>query len=89
LIKQYTKLFEFDQVELEIEPAALYEIAGEAIKRKTGARALRAIFEQIMLEVMYEVPSAEGIKKVLIPAGVITEGNKPQLLGEGEIKRAS
>jgi ATP-dependent Clp protease ATP-binding subunit ClpX len=89
LIKQYAKLFEFDSVELEIEPAALYEIAGEAIKRKTGARALRAIFEQIMLEVMYEVPSAEGIKKVLIPAGVITEGNKPQLLGEGEIKRAS
>lgn len=89
LVKQYTRLFQLDDVELEIEPEALKEIAAEALRRKTGARALRSIFEQIMLEVMYEVPSSEGIRKVLVPDGVISKKIKPTLLTEAEIKKAS
>ncbi|MBN8689321.1 MAG: ATP-dependent Clp protease ATP-binding subunit ClpX [Armatimonadetes bacterium] len=89
LIKQYAKLFEFDDVELEIEPEALKEIADEAIRRKTGARALRAIFESMMLEVMYEVPSTEGIRKVVVEPGIITDKKKPKLLTEKDLKKAS
>ncbi len=89
LVKQYAKLFQLDDVELEITPGALQEIAGEALKRKTGARALRSIVEQIMLEVMYEVPSNEGIRKVVVPDGVISQKIKPTLLTEAEIKKAS
>lgn len=89
LVKQYGKLFSLDDVDLEVEPGALDEIAREALKRKTGARALRSIFEQIMLEVMYEVPSSEGIRKVLVPAGVIDEKKKPLLLTEADVKKAS
>lgn len=87
LVKQYAKFFEMDGVELEIESGALQEIAKEALKRKTGARALRAIIESIMLEVMYEVPSTEGIKKVLVPAGVISEKRKPMMVTQAEAKK--
>lgn len=89
LVRQYGRLFQLDDVELEIQPGALREIAAEALKRKTGARALRSIFEQIMLEVMYEVPSTEGIRRVLVPEGVISQNIKPTLLTEAEIKKAS
>lgn len=88
VIKQYQKLFEMDGVELEFEQPALLEIAREAIKRKTGARALRAIIEKIMLGVMYEVPSDEDIKKVIIPAGVIDQGIEPTLLTSEMLKKA-
>lgn len=89
VLKQYARFFEMDGVQLEFEPGALIEIAKEAIKRKTGARALRAIIEAIMLDVMYEVPSTEDIGKVLVPAGVITEGKKPILIEVGSTQRAS
>ena len=89
IIKQYSKFFELDGVELEIQPGALSEIAQEALRRKTGARALRSIIEQIMLEVMYEVPSSEDIKKVVVSEGVITKGIKPLLLTVDEIRAAS
>lgn len=86
IVKQYSKFFELDGVELEIEPGALREIAGEALKRKTGARALRAIIEQVMLEVMYEVPSNDAIRKVIIPDGVLSEKKAPILVTEnGEL----
>ncbi len=88
LVKQYARFFELDNVELEIEEGALREIAAEAIKRNTGARALRAILEQVMLEVMYEVPSNDSIKKVLVPAGIVTEGAQPVLLTEEDMKKA-
>ncbi len=88
VVKQYQKLFEMDGVELEFEQHALIEIAREAIKRKTGARALRAIIEKIMLGVMYEVPSSDDIKKVVIPAGVIDEGIEPSLLTAEMLKKA-
>ncbi|MBL8066124.1 MAG: ATP-dependent Clp protease ATP-binding subunit ClpX [Chthonomonadaceae bacterium] len=89
ILKQYAKFFELDGVALDFEPDALSEIAVEALRRKTGARALRSIIEQIMLEVMYEVPSNDEVKKVVVPAGVISEGVKPLLLTDKEIKQAS
>lgn len=89
LLKQYAKFFELDGVELVWEDGALDEVAAEAIKRKTGARALRAIIEQIMLDVMYEVPSNLEIKRVLIPNGVISEHNPPKLLTAEMIAKAS
>lgn len=88
LLKQYGKFFELDGVELEVEAGALKEIAAEAIKRKTGARALRAIIESIMLDVMYEVPSAEGIKKVIVQEGVISDKKRPRMLTADELKKA-
>lgn len=89
IIKQYKKFFDLDGVELVVEGEALREIAQEALKRKTGARALRAIIEQVMMDVMYEVPSSEDVKRVVLPAGVISQGVKPLLLTEDEIKQAS
>ncbi|GIV01894.1 MAG: ATP-dependent Clp protease ATP-binding subunit ClpX [Fimbriimonadales bacterium] len=86
LVRQFRKLFEMDNVDLEFEEAALREIAAEALRRGTGARALRAIIESIMLDVMYEVPSDGNVKKVIIPAGIISEGEKPILIPRTEQK---
>jgi ATP-dependent Clp protease ATP-binding subunit ClpX len=86
LVRQFRKLFEMDNVELEFDEAALREIASEALRRGTGARALRAIIESIMLDVMYEVPSDGNVKKVIIPAGIISEGEKPILIPRTEQK---
>lgn len=66
LVKQYKKLFEYDDVELEFEEEALKSIAQEAIKRNTGARGLRAIIEDTMTNIMYEIPSRDDITKVII-----------------------
>ena len=66
LVKQYSKLFEIDNVELEFTDDALKAIADEAIARKTGARGLRAIVEDLMIDVMFDVPSDENISKVII-----------------------
>ncbi len=89
ILKQYSRFFELDGVELIVEPPALREVAQEALKRKTGARALRAIIEQVMLDVMYEVPSAADIKRVIVPKGIIEEGHHPILMTEDEIREAS
>lgn len=89
ILKQYAKFFEMDGVELIVEPGAMIEIAREAIKRKTGARALRAIIEQLMLDVMYEVPSNLEVKRVILPAGAVTEGKHPILMTEEMIRQAS
>ena len=89
ILKQYARFFEMDGVELIVEPGALCEIAREAMRRKTGARALRAIIEQVMMDVMYEVPSALDIKRVIVPQGVIERGVHPILLTEEEIRKAS
>ena len=66
LVKQYQKLLEMDGVKLDFEPAAIDYIAKEAIKRKTGARALRSIVEEIMLDVMYEIPTQPEVKEFTI-----------------------
>lgn len=89
ILKQYTRFFELDGVELVVENGALGEVAREALKRKTGARALRAIIESVMMDVMYEVPSSEDVKRVVLPTGIIAEGKLPILLNEEEIRKAS
>lgn len=89
IMKQYARFFELDGVELQVANEALAEIADEAIKRKTGARALRAIIEQMMLEVMYEVPSKEDVKRVIIPPGVLKDKTSPILMTAEMVKEAS
>jgi ATP-dependent Clp protease ATP-binding subunit ClpX len=80
LTKQYTKLFEYDGVQVEFEEDALAAVAQEAIKRNTGARGLRAILEQAMLEVMYEIPAKTEVKKCIVTKNVILKGERPVLL---------
>ena len=80
LVKQYRKMFEFDDVELEIEDDAIEEIAKKAIERKTGARGLRSIFEKSMLDIMYEIPSRDDIEKCIITKETISENDNPKLV---------
>ncbi len=80
LIKQYKKLFEMDQVELEIEDAAVSAIARKAIERKTGARGLRSIFEKAMNDIMFEIPSRDDIVKCIITKETIENGQAPTLI---------
>ncbi|NPA13420.1 MAG: ATP-dependent Clp protease ATP-binding subunit ClpX [Aquificae bacterium] len=82
LIRQYKKLLAMDGVDLEFTEEAIREIAREAIKRKTGARGLRAIVEEIMLDVMYEIPDAKGVKKVIIDKDVVLRKKKPVMVYE-------
>ena len=77
IVKQYQKLFEFDNVELDFEEDALREVAKEAMQRATGARGLRAILENAMTDVMYEIPSDDTIKKVIIKRETVSEGADP------------
>ncbi|WP_449390165.1 ATP-dependent Clp protease ATP-binding subunit ClpX [Clostridium sp. ETTB3] len=88
LVKQYSKLFEIDNVELEFTDDALKAIADEAIARKTGARGLRAIVEDLMIDVMFDVPSDENISKVIITEESIKFKKLPELvrLGENEVR---
>ncbi|MDN5347260.1 MAG: ATP-dependent Clp protease ATP-binding subunit ClpX [Clostridia bacterium] len=80
LVKQYQKLFEMDGVTLEFKDDALETIAKEAIKRETGARGLRAILEEVMLDVMYEIPSRPNVTKCIITKDVILRKEEPLLL---------
>ncbi|HZW82822.1 MAG TPA: ATP-dependent Clp protease ATP-binding subunit ClpX [Candidatus Deferrimicrobium sp.] len=80
LVKQYQKLFELDSVSLEFKEDALKAIAEEAIKRNTGARGLRAIVEEIMLNVMYEIPSRNDVTKCIITKDVISKKEEPLLV---------
>jgi ATP-dependent Clp protease ATP-binding subunit ClpX len=80
LTKQYAKLLDYDGVELEFEPDALVAIAQQAIKRNTGARGLRAIIEQTMLDVMYDLPSDATIRKCVLTRDTIEKGEKPILV---------
>src|SRR5690606_9407871 len=80
LVKQYQKLLQLDDVELEFEEEALREIAKKAIERKTGARGLRSIVESIMLEVMFELPSREDVVKCIITKESVTENKRPVLI---------
>jgi ATP-dependent Clp protease ATP-binding subunit ClpX len=80
LVKQYQRLFELDGVELEFAPEALDEIADQALLRGTGARGLRAILEEVLLNVMYEVPSRTDVSKVVITAEVVKDHVNPTLV---------
>ncbi|MFE8696917.1 ATP-dependent protease ATP-binding subunit ClpX [Cytobacillus sp. FJAT-53684] len=82
LVKQYQKMLELDDVELEFEEEALVEIAKKAIERKTGARGLRSIIEGIMLDVMFDLPSRDDIKKCIITKEAIVDNSAPKLILE-------
>ncbi|MBS4024952.1 MAG: ATP-dependent Clp protease ATP-binding subunit ClpX [Clostridia bacterium] len=87
LAKQYQKLFELDNVSLEFKEEALRGIAREAIKRNTGARGLRAILEDIMLDVMYDIPSRTDIEKCIVTEEVISKKEKPIIVTNGKKKK--
>jgi len=80
LVKQYSKLFEYDDIGLEFEEDALVAVAKEAIKRNTGARGLRAILEQAMLEVMYELPAKQNVKKCIVTKNTILKAERPVIV---------
>ncbi|MFZ1181167.1 MAG: ATP-dependent Clp protease ATP-binding subunit ClpX [Herbaspirillum sp.] len=80
LIKQYAKLLQMEGAELEIRPAALQAIARKALARKTGARGLRSILEQTLLDVMYELPGQQNVAKVVIDENTIVNNARPLLI---------
>ena len=80
LVKQYQKLFSMEGVDLEIRPAALHAVARKAIRRKTGARGLRSILEAALLDIMYDLPTLEGVEKVVVDEGTIEDGAQPLLM---------
>lgn len=79
LVKQFKKIFEMDNVELDIEDEALIEVAKKAIERKTGARGLRGILEETLMDVMYDIPSRDDIEKVSITKECIDKKSEPKL----------
>jgi ATP-dependent Clp protease ATP-binding subunit ClpX len=88
LVKQYQKLFELDGVELEFTEDAILAIADQALERGTGARGLRAIIEEVLLHVMYDVPSRGDVGKVIVNGEVVTDEVAPQLVPrESEAKK--
>jgi len=82
LVKQYTKIFEFDGVELEVTRGALEAIADLALKRGTGARGLRAILEETLLDTMYEVPGRTDVARVILDEECVVGGQTPQLVSK-------
>jgi ATP-dependent Clp protease ATP-binding subunit ClpX len=82
LVKQYQKLFEMENVKLRFQEEAMSAIVAEAIKRKTGARGLRSILEEVMLDVMYELPSLRNVRECIITEEVLTKKEKPMLVYE-------
>ncbi|PKO83876.1 MAG: ATP-dependent Clp protease ATP-binding subunit ClpX [Betaproteobacteria bacterium HGW-Betaproteobacteria-11] len=80
LVKQYQKLFAMEGVDLEIRPSALQAIARKALKRKTGARGLRSILENVLLDTMYELPTLENVSKVVIDENSIESGAQPLMI---------
>ncbi|MGB5396432.1 MAG: ATP-dependent Clp protease ATP-binding subunit ClpX, partial [Gammaproteobacteria bacterium] len=88
LAKQYSKMIEMENCELEIRDDGLHAIAKKAMARKTGARGLRTILENVLLDTMYELPSQEGVSKVVIDEAVINGDAPPYLVYEGGDKNA-
>ncbi len=91
LVKQYTKMFEFENIELEFTEEALHAIAELAIKRGTGARGLRAIIESVLLDVMFDIPGRDDIAKVRVDVDSVIDGVRPELIAHGDVdeRRAS
>ena len=89
LVKQYKKFFEYDGVDLEFTDGSLDTIADEAMKRQMGARALRAVLEEVMMNIMYEIPSTTGVKKCVIDSDVVLGRKEPNLITTDELKAAS
>jgi len=82
LVKQYQKLFDMERVNLKFTDGALVAVAREALKRKTGARGLRSILENAMLDVMYDIPSQDRVKEVVVNDDVILQGTQPIVVYE-------
>jgi ATP-dependent Clp protease ATP-binding subunit ClpX len=80
LVKQFQKFFEFEDVELELTPAALDAIAEQALERGTGARGLRAILEETLLNVMFDLPGRADVAKVVIDEGSVRHKSAPELV---------
>ena len=80
LVKQYKRLIGLDNVELEITDGAVSAVAKRAIELKTGARGLRTIFENLMIDTMYDLPSEKDVEKVIIDENVVTNGEKPKII---------
>lgn len=90
LTKQYKRLFEMEGTELEWRPEALKAVARKAVTRNTGARGLRSILEQVLLDTMYELPSMNNATKVVVDETVIEEKSKPLILYKNiEMKQAA
>jgi ATP-dependent Clp protease ATP-binding subunit ClpX len=89
LIKQYAKFFEYDGVELIFSDGALRQIAHEAMARNMGARALRTIIEEVMLNIMYEIPSAKDVKQCVIEEDTVRDRLDPRLVTASEMRQAS
>ena len=88
LVKQYTRLLELDQVRLSFTDGALHAMARRAIERKSGARGLRAIIDEAMLYVMYDVPSMSDVKEVVINEEVILGSGQPMIVLDSEAASA-
>jgi ATP-dependent Clp protease ATP-binding subunit ClpX len=88
LVKQYEKLFELEGVNLRFTDSALTAIADEAVKRKSGARGLRAIMETCMLDIMYDIPSIDNVKECVVGEDVVLNKEEPILLYEQTKKQA-
>ena len=88
LIKQYQKMFSMEGVQLEIRDSALRAIAHKALERKTGARGLRSILEQTLLDTMFDLPSLENVIKVVVDEGAISTDTRPLLIYSDQPKVA-
>ena len=88
LVKQYKRLLEMDGVQLKFTPEALKAIAKKALAQKAGARGLRSILENAMLEIMYEIPSEESVREVIVNEEVMLRNEKPLILFQDENKTA-
>lgn len=84
ILKQYKKLFELDDVELVVEEDAIERIAEKAIERKTGARGLRGIMEDVMTDIMYEIPSRDDVRKCIVSKEMIDKESEPKLILTGD-----
>jgi ATP-dependent Clp protease ATP-binding subunit ClpX len=88
LMKQYQRLFHMEGVELEVRPGALAAVSKRALARKTGARGLRSILEQILLDTMYELPTLENVSKVVVDESMVGGEGKPLLIYSDQQKVA-
>jgi len=88
VVKQYKASMKLDDVELEFKEEAIAAIASKAVERKTGARGLRSIVEELMIDIMYDIPSIKGKKKVIVTKEVVEESQKPEIIIIGEKKTA-
>lgn len=84
ILKQYQKLLELDEVSLKFDDSALRAIAAKAMEKKTGARALRSIIEEYMLDIMYEIPNDDNIGSVLITEDYINNKGVPVIMMRGQ-----